>query len=262
MIANNDGHRLTVNSAGRKVIPARLSPFLVGVMGGTGSGKTTFAHRLAKLLRAGHTVAVVELDSYYKDLNFLSQAERLRINFDHPDSFDLKRLGEDLGRLKQGKAIIKPVYDFKTQTRYPGGSVIVPGEIVIVEGLMLLVDENIRIHFDLKVFVDTPPEVRLRRRLEKDVRERGHSLAGAIDHYIDSVLPMHEHFVEPAKNYSDFVIPGYGDSESDLSGIASAISKGMWPQEAQRSTGKTSLTYDGDGFPIDEQRTKREGIVR
>lgn len=201
----------------------RGMPFLVGIAGGTGAGKTTVARRLAEILTTEQTVCLLDLDSYYKDLSLLLPEERERVNFDHPDSLDLKRFLEDLHLLRQGQAIIKPMYDFKTHTRYPGGSLVVPGDVVIVEGLMLFVDDRVRGLFDLKIYIDTPSDIRLRRRFERDVRERGRTLTSAIKQYMDSVRPMHDRFIEPTKQYSDFVLPGWGDNHSALTSLTSLI---------------------------------------
>ena len=200
-----------------------IRPLLVGVTGGTGAGKTTFARRLAKIMAARQAVTLVDLDSYYKDFSFLSLPERQRVNFDDPDSVDLVRFREDLDQLRQGQAIVKPVYDLVTYTRHTGGPIIAPGNIVVVEGLMLFVNESIRSLFNVRIYIDTPAEVRLRRRLERDMRERGRTLAGAIDHYMSSVLPIHDRYIEPAKGFSDFVIPGWQDTEHNLSEVALVI---------------------------------------
>ncbi len=228
-------------------------PFLLGVTGGTGAGKTTFARRLAKILATRQTVTLVDLDSYYKDFSDLSPPERYRVNFDDPDSIDLYRFREDLRQLKQGQKIIKPVYDLVACKRHTGGPVVVPGDVVIVEGLMLFMNESVRCLFDLRVYVDTPAEVRLRRRLERDVREGGRTLAGAIDHYIHRVLPIHESCIEPTKNLSNFVIPGSEDTENSLNEVASVIRQSLTQRGNPASSPISSLhETEPEYCPIEE----------
>jgi len=205
-------------------------PILVGIAGGTGAGVTTFARRLAKVLATGNTVCPLDLDSYYKDLSNLEPGARAGVNLDHPDSLDLERFREDLYRLKQGKGIFKPAYDFEARTRYPGGSVLVSGEVVIAEGSMLFVEESVRSVLDLRVYIETPAQIRVRRRLERDVRERGRTSAAAIKQYMDSVRPMHDLFIEPTKLYAHVVIPGCEDNESAMDDLVKKI-RGSLQQE-------------------------------
>ena len=191
---------------------------------------TTFARRLAKVLATGNTVCPLDLDSYYKDLSNLEPGARAGVNLDHPDSLDLERFREDLYRLKQGKGIFKPAYDFEARTRYPGGSVLVSGEVVIAEGSMLFVEESVRSVLDLRVYIETPAQIRVRRRLERDVRERGRTSAAAIKQYMDSVRPMHDLFIEPTKLYAHVVIPGCEDNESAMDDLVKKI-RGSLQQE-------------------------------
>jgi uridine kinase len=200
-----------------------MTPFMVGIAGGTGSGKTTCARRLAKMLASANTVTLLDMDSYYNDMGFIPLEEREHVNYDHPDAVDFVRLHEDLVQLKQWRTIIKPVFDSATHTRHAGGSVLMAGQVVIAEGSMLFVDEALRNLFQIKIFVETPADVRLRRRLERDVRERGRALTTAIDHYMASVLPMHDRFIEPAKQHAEFVIPGWEDAERFLDQVVSTI---------------------------------------
>ena len=201
----------------------KRNPFVVGIAGGTGAGKTTFARRLSQTLASGLTVCVVDLDSYYKDLGLLQRGKREHHNFDHPDSLDLRRFREDLCLLRQGQPIIKPMYDFQTGTRYAGGSVLVAGDVVIAEGLMLFIDESVQELFDLRIFIDTPVDIRLRRRLERDVREHGRTLTDAIEHYTSTTLPVHERFIEPTKTLSHFVVPGWEDTDPALGELSAMI---------------------------------------
>lgn len=202
-------------------------PIFVGIAGGTGAGVTTFAKRLAKVLATGHTVCLLDLDSYYKDLSNLEPGARAGVNFDHPDSLDLDRFREDLDRLKQGKGIFKPAYDAEARTRYPGGSVLVSGDVVIAEGSMVFVEESLRAVFDIRVYIDTPAQIRVRRRLERDVRERGRTSVAAIKQYMDSVRPTHDLFIEPTKHYAHVVIPGWEDNESAMTDLVTMIRRNL-----------------------------------
>ena len=211
-----------------------VMPILVGIAGGTGAGVTTFARRLAKVLATGNTVCPLDLDSYYKDLSNLEPGARAGVNLEHPDSLDLERFCEDLYRLKQGKGIFKPAYDAETRTRYPGGSVLVSGEVVIAEGSMLFVEESVRSIFDIRVYIETPAQIRVRRRLERDVRERGRTSAAAIKQYMDSVRPMHDLFIEPTKLYAHVVIPGCEDNESAMTDLVIMIRRNLRREESPR----------------------------
>jgi uridine kinase len=243
--------RVQMLSKASAVTGSSHSPFLIGVTGGTGAGKTTFARRLAKVLATRQTVTFVDLESYYKDFSFLSLPERQQVNFDDPESVDLVRFREDLHRLRQGQAIVKPVYDLVTCTRHAGGPVIVPGDVVVIEGLMLFIDESVHCLFDLKIYINTPAEIRLRRRLERDVREGGHTLAGAIDHYMSSVLPIHDRFIEPTKGVSSFVVPGWEDTVSHLDEVVSAIRRSL-NQAGCRSCVSINPRNTRESFSVEE----------
>ncbi len=190
----------------------RINPFLIGVSGGTGAGKTTFSRKLAKTLSTTRTVTVVDLDSYHKDLSVLPVSERRRMNIDAPESLDFDRLHDDLYRLKHA-------------------SLVDPAEIVIAEGSMVFMDDNIRELFDLKVFIDTPPDIRLRRRLERDVRERGCLLADAIEHYIAFVLPIYDHFIQPGKHCCDLIIDGCNDADVSFGDLALLVWRSIKNEE-------------------------------
>ena len=211
-----------------------ITPFMVGIAGGTGSGKTTCARRLAKMLASTNTVTLLDMDSYYNDMTFIPSQERDQVNYDHPDAVDFVRLHEDLLQLRQWRTIVKPVFDPVTHTRHAGGSVLMAAQVVITEGSMVFVDEALRNLFQVKIFIDTPADVRLRRRLERDVRERGRALTSAIDHYMASVLPMHDHYIEPGKKHAEFVIPGWEDTERFLEQVVLTI--------------RNSIRLDGDHY--------------
>lgn len=172
---------------------------IVGIAGGTGSGKTTFAQALQAAM--GEECVIISQDSYYVANWDLPFEERLKINYDHPDALEDELLIEHLKRLKRGETIQVPVYDFAQYVRTDRTITVQPRRIVIVEGILVLADPELRSLFDLKVFVDTDPDVRILRRLVRDVQERGRSLDSVHKQYLSTVKPMHEAFVEPSKKY-------------------------------------------------------------
>ncbi|TLS49273.1 uridine kinase [Paenibacillus antri] len=186
---------------------------IIGIAGGTGSGKTTVARSVIERL-GSDKVTFVSQDNYYKDNPHLSFAEREKINYDHPFAFDNDLLSEHLGRLKQGLAADAPVYDFASHARFQDRTVrLSPNKIAIIEGLHVLSDEKLRQLLDIKVFVDTDPDVRILRRVLRDIQERGRSIQSIHDQYLNTVKPMHEAFIEPSKKYADVIIPEGGHNE-------------------------------------------------
>lgn len=196
---------------------------IVGIAGGTGSGKTTFAAELHKLL-PGDSVIITQ-DSYYASYAELSFEQRVKINYDHPDAFEDALLISHLRRLREGKSIEVPVYDFTAYTRSKDTVKVAPRPIVIVEGILLLANSGLRGQFDLKVFMDCDPDVRLLRRLARDIEERGRSLDVVRGQYLATVKPMHEMFVEPSKKYADLIIPGGGYNKVALETVAALLSR-------------------------------------
>ena len=180
------------------------APFIVGIAGGTGSGKTTVAAGLAVAL-GPEQVTLIDADSYYRDLSHLPVHERHHINFDHPDSLDLTLLTDHLRKLKSNKPVTKNVYDFTTHTRSNQTVVIEPAPVIIVEGVLIFVPEELRDLFDLKVFLDEDADVRLVRRIRRDMAERGRTVESVARQYLEQVRPMHAHFVEPTKKYADII---------------------------------------------------------
>lgn len=197
------------------------APFVIGIAGGTGSGKTTLSKRLQSTL--GIKVSLIEQDCYYKDLAHLPMSEREKTNFDHPSSIDFDRLYEDILALKEGKEINKPLYSFKTHCRENGSVSMSGGDVVIVEGILIFADERVRNLFDLKIYVEAEDDVRILRRIERDIKERGRDLSSVIDQYLTTVKPMHKLFVEPCMGYADVIIPG----ESDTSSVVKLILAGL-----------------------------------
>lgn len=188
----------------------RGGPLVLGIAGGTGSGKTTIAHRIADAITPD--AVVLDHDSYYADLSHLSFEARQQVNFDHPDALDNGRLLADLERLRSGRAIDKPRYDFKTHTRMTETTPIQPTPVVVVEGILTLAIPALRDAFDIKIFVDTAADIRLMRRVRRDLEQRGRTFAEVREQYYRTVRPMHLAFVEPSKQYADIIIPEGGEN--------------------------------------------------
>ena len=181
-------------------------PLVIGIAGGSGSGKTTIASAVLEDI-GPERVALLLHDSYYRDLGHLTLEQRASSNFDHPDSLETALLVEHLGRLLAGDAIEKPVYDFTTHTRGAETERVEPRPVLLVEGVLVLAEPALRDLMDLKIFVDTDADVRLMRRLERDLRDRGRTLESVLEQYLRTVRPMHIEFVEPSKAHADLVIP-------------------------------------------------------
>ncbi|HEY8417824.1 MAG TPA: uridine kinase [Limnochordales bacterium] len=199
-----------------------MRPIFIGIAGGTGSGKTTVTRAIVSRVPEA-TVAVIEQDSYYKDQSHLPFEERLKTNYDHPSAFDTALLVQHLDMLAAGQPIQKPVYNYKLHTRDPQTILVEPKDIVVVEGLMILWEPEIRKRLDIKLFVDCDADVRVLRRLERDIRERGRTLDSVICQYLESVRPMHLEFVEPSKRYADIIIPEGGFNEVAIDMISAKL---------------------------------------
>ena len=181
---------------------------IIGIAGGTGSGKTTITDTLVK--RFGGNVSVVHHDNYYKAHHDMPYEERCLLNYDHPDSFDTEMMLEHLDLLKSGKSIQCPVYDYSIHDRSDETVLIEPTRVIIVEGILIYADPRVCEKIDVKIFVDTDADVRILRRIQRDVQERGRSLESVINQYLTTVKPMHEQFVEPSKRRADIIIPEGG----------------------------------------------------
>jgi len=199
-----------------------MASLIVGIAGGTGSGKTTLVRKLLELLK-GRSVVVIEQDAYYKDQGQIPMEERRRINYDHPDALDNDLLVSHLRDLRAGKAIEKPIYDFTTCTRTGETVYVEPADVIIVEGILVLENPRLRALMDLKLFVDTDPDLRFIRRLQRDLVERGRTIESVIGQYLETVRPMHLEFVEPSKRYADVIIPEGGFNEAALNMIAARL---------------------------------------
>lgn len=194
---------------------------IVGIAGGTGSGKTTFAQALQAA--TGEECVIISQDSYYVANTHLPFEERIKINYDHPAAFEDELLIEHLKLLKGGQAIQVPIYDFAAYVRTDRTITVEPRRIVIVEGILVLANPELRSLFDLKVFVDTDADVRVLRRLVRDVQERGRSLESVHAQYLSTVKPMHEAFVEPSKKYADLIVPEGGHNQVALETVAALL---------------------------------------
>lgn len=182
-------------------------PLIIGIAGGSGSGKTTIAQAVVGALSG---VALIEHDAYYRHLPHLSFEERTRVNYDHPDSLETELLISHLQLLKTGVAIDQPTYDFTVHLRAQATHRVEPAPVLLIDGILVLADAELRHHLDLKIYVDTDPDIRLARRLRRDLEERGRTPASVLEQYFATVRPMHLDFVEPSKRYADLIIPeGY-----------------------------------------------------
>lgn len=181
---------------------------VIGIAGGTGSGKTTITRRLMD--RFGDDVSVIYHDNYYKAHHYMSYEERAKLNYDHPDAFDTELMVESLRALKAGREIECPVYDYTIHDRSDKTLRIKPARVIVVEGILIFQNEELCRQMDIKIFVDTDADVRILRRIVRDVRDRERSLESVVDQYLTTVKPMHEQFVEPSKRNADIIIPEGG----------------------------------------------------
>ena len=188
---------------------------IIGIAGGTGSGKTTVVKRIAKALPP-HCAAVVPLDSYYNDTTDLTPEERKAINFDHPDAFDWKLLTEHIKKLKNGEAIEQPTYSYIESNRLKETIHVEPKPVIIIEGIMALHHKKLRDMMDLKIFVDTDSDVRLIRNIRRDVVERGRTVEMVLEKKKKVLKPMHEQFIEPTKKFADLIVPWGGDNRTGI----------------------------------------------
>ncbi|MCH7618703.1 MAG: uridine kinase [Candidatus Marinimicrobia bacterium] len=184
-------------------------PLLIGIAGGTGSGKTLVSNRIYEEL-GSKQVAIIEQDSYYRDHSDIPIDDRNNRNFDHPNAFDFELMRHQIKKLMEGRAVKVPVYDYKTHTRKKQRRTVKDHVVIILEGILTLFDPGIRAMMDIKVYIDTPSDTRFIRRLNRDTNERGRDIDSVVKQYQESVRPMHEQFVEPTKAYADIIIPGGG----------------------------------------------------
>lgn len=185
---------------------------IIGIAGGSGSGKTSVTSEIMKDLD-GYSVALIEQDYYYKDQSHMSFEDRLKTNYDHPFAFDNERLVNDLKNLKEGNVIEVPTYDYSNHTRSDKTIRFEPKDVIILEGIFALENEELRDLMDVKIYVDTDADLRILRRLTRDIKERGRTMDSVIDQYLSVVRPMHIQFIEPTKKYADIIIPEGGSNK-------------------------------------------------
>ncbi len=193
---------------------------LIGVTGGSGSGKSTVVRRIKEAVDAS---VLISQDSYYKSAPFISNDNITAYNFDHPDAFDMDLMVENLSDLKAGKPIMMPQYDFVHHCRMDEMVRVEPAKLIIIDGLMIFYDKRIRDLLDLKLYVDTPPDIRFIRRLQRDIAERGRTVESVIEQYTEVVRPGHFSFIEPTKEYADLIIPEGGYNENAMQVIFSFV---------------------------------------
>lgn len=208
-------------------------PIVIGVAGGSGSGKTTVVNRIVETLGDAR-VSVLAHDRYYRDRNDLRLEERAALNYDHPDSLETDLLVRHVHELRGGRAIEAPVYDFARHARTSGTEAIAPGRAVIVEGILIYTDAALRELMDVKVFVDTDDDTRFIRRLQRDIAERGRSVESVIEQYLSTVKPMHLEFVEPSKRYADIIVPQGGHNTVAIDMLLRLI-RGLTSPDEHRS---------------------------
>jgi uridine kinase len=201
-----------------------LKPLIIGIAGGSGSGKSTVAANVAELLTTS-SVAFIDMDAYYKNFPQLTVDERRKLNWDHPDAFDYDLLCRHLEALSGRTPVDKPEYDFVTHLRRPETTRIEPADVVVIDGILLFVDDRVRELCDVKVFVDADADIRLIRRLQRDTRDRGRPLDEIIDQYLSTVQPMHLQFVEPSKRYADVIVPRGGHNAIAIEMIVAKIQR-------------------------------------
>jgi uridine kinase len=197
---------------------------IIGVAGGTASGKTTVSQNILEAAGADH-LAYLQHDAYYRDLSHLPLAERQALNFDHPDALENELLITHLELLRQGQAVQVPVYDFAQYVRTGQLKQVEPRPVILVEGILIFVDKKLRQLMDLKIYVDTPDDLRFIRRLQRDVLERGRSVDHVIDQYLATVRPMHLEFVEPSKRHADVIIPHGGQNVKGIQMVVAQIQR-------------------------------------
>ena len=207
---------------------------IIGIAGGSGSGKTTVVKRIAKALPP-HCVAVVPLDSYYNDTTELTDEERKQINFDHPDAIDWKLMCQQIRELKSGKTIEQPIYSYLTCSRSATETITVePADVIIVEGILIFTCKELRDQMNIKIFVDADDDDRLMRIIVRDIAERGRTIETAIEHYCDTVKPMHLQFIEPSKRYADIIVPQGGHNKVAIDILTTTVEKALKQKKTKR----------------------------
>ncbi len=201
-----------------------MRPVIIGIAGGTGSGKTTVARAIYD--RVGKDrIEWISHDSYYRSFDALTHEERHKINFDHPDSLETELLVRHVDVLCKGSSVEIPLYDFTTHSRRVQTQRVEPRKVIIVEGILVLAETELRKRIDIKLFVDTPADIRFVRRLMRDIKTRGRTVESVVDQYLHTVRPMHEEFVEPSKRYADLIIPEGGENQVAIDAIIARVER-------------------------------------
>jgi uridine kinase len=206
-----------------------MGPIVIAVAGGTASGKTTVANEILRRVGAEH-IACIPHDAYYRDLSHLPPSERAKVNFDHPDSLETDLLIQHVKDLRAGRAVEIPVYDFTNHTRTQRTRRVEPARVILVEGILVFVEPELRELFDVKLYVDSDADERFIRRLRRDIEKRGRTVESVCEQYLGTVRPMHLEFVEPSKRYADVIIPGGGFNEVAIEMVAARV-KGMLEEQ-------------------------------
>lgn len=199
-----------------------MNAVVIGIAGGTGSGKSTMIRNIYR--KFGESIALLSHDFYYKAHDDMPYEERCKLNYDHPDAFDSDMFIEDIKKLRAGEAIYRPVYDFTIHNRVEEVVEVKPAKVLIVEGILIFAEEKMREMFDIKLYIDTDADVRILRRIMRDVKHRGRSLESVVTQYMTTVKPMHEQFVEPSKKYADIIIPEGGENRVAIEMVNQRIS--------------------------------------
>lgn len=202
-----------------------MKPTIIGIAGGTASGKSTIAKRLYDEASKNGSVSLIRLDDYYFNMHKVVRSKTGMLNYDHPDSYDIDYIMEQLNELRAGHAVNKPIYDFVTHSRMAEYEVVEPSNIIIVEGIMAFAFDKLLPLYDIKIFVDTADDIRFIRRLKRDMSDRGRTLESVVEQYMDTVRPMHHAFVEPSKKYADIIIPEGGHNNIAFGMLMSMIEK-------------------------------------
>jgi len=206
-----------------------MEPIVIAVAGGTASGKTTVANEILRRVGAEH-IACIPHDAYYRDLSHLPPSERAKVNFDHPDSLETDLLIQHVKDLRAGRAVEIPVYDFTNHTRTQRTRRVEPARVILVEGILVFVEPELRDLFDVKLYVDSDADERFIRRLRRDIEKRGRTVESVCEQYLGTVRPMHLEFVEPSKRYADVIIPGGGFNEVAIEMVAARV-RGMLEEQ-------------------------------
>lgn len=211
-------------------MPEQIHPVIIGIAGGTGSGKTTVTNVILQRVGAQH-IALLPHDAYYRDVKDLSREDRARINYDHPDSLETDLLVQHIRQLKLGLPVELPVYDFTTDSRTAQTVHIEPRPVILVEGILIFTEKALRDLMDVKIFVDTDADIRFIRRLQRDIKDRGRTAESVVQRYLNTVRPMHLEFVEPSKRYADVIIPEGGHNTVAMDMVTARIESLLNPSK-------------------------------